>query len=106
MRMGNDAAHHELDFHHLEREGEREAQNPSYSLSGLLTNDTASPPLDLTQGIAGCSQAILALHLPAQLESLPTLSYQLLMLLPGDETLHSLPTAREMESSGEQDTAG
>lgn len=36
---------------------------------------------------------------------LPIPSHQLLMLLPQEEILHSLPLAEQMESSGEQDTA-
>lgn len=85
--MGSNAAHHVLGFYHLEREGEKKAKNPSNSSSGLLTNGTASPPFNFTQGVAVCSQAILALHLPTQSKS---------YLLPS----HTVPPAADASATG------
>lgn len=97
VRMGSDAAHSVLCFHSLKREGEIEVQNPSNSLSGLLTNDTVSPPFDFTQGIAGCSQAILALHLPTQSGSYLLPSHT---VLPADASAMGRNTPASLWHSG------
>lgn len=108
MRVGNDAAHRVLGFHHLEGEGERGAQNPSNSLSELLIMTLLLLHLILHKELLAAVRP--SWHYTSQHNlratcCLPTLSEHLLTLLPWEEKFQSLPPAQWMESSGEQDTA-